>query len=496
MDELRSKEKIEVVLKNETPVEDGTEISLREILEALIKGKKLIAIILILALLSGIAANSIMTPYKGIAKAIISFNFDGIEKGLDPYGKKFDLSKIKAPIVINKVVENMELQQYGITVDTIRRNIEFEPIVPGDVVNKIKILKESAQKDKEAIERLEEYSYYPNEFVIKLNMPKDWKVSKSKGQEILNSIIDSYSEYFNYTYSDQELLANAVGTLNYEDYDYPEISLVMNNQINIIMSYLQKKSKEAPDFRSGETGLTFRDIMESVSIINNVDLNRMDSIIGAFKLTKDKEKLIKSLEYRIKRYELSKEKQMDESKITSEALDKFQKEKNILLIPGGLNSTLGTMETEKTNPLYNKFAEQSVDTGVSAADIQHEIEYIRKEIALFQSEDDISVEQKKMAEQEVLLQIDKIKNKLSSWIDLTNTTVKEYYEVNLYKDAIMKLTPVQVYSANDKKMLNMAIALVLGLFIGIFAALLREYWIKSGNELMAKADSIKTVLKQ
>ena len=82
------------------------------------------------------------------------------------------------------------------------------------------------------------------------------------------------------------------------------------------------------NFRSVETGMSFGDIMESISIIKKVDLSRLDSIIGAYNLTKNKEKLIKLYEYRIKQAELSMNQKNEESALLTDIIQKYQKDQN------------------------------------------------------------------------------------------------------------------------------------------------------------------------
>jgi len=99
-------------------------------------------------------------------------------------------------------------------------------------------------------------------------------------------------------------------------------------------NFLSSKIEKAKDFRSTDTGLSFADILQSVDVIDTVDLSRMDSIIGAFNLTKDKDKLIKLYEYRIKVKELEKAKKQDESKIVSDMLGKFERDKSVFACSG------------------------------------------------------------------------------------------------------------------------------------------------------------------
>lgn len=482
------KEKIEVVLRNGDRERDQereeSEISLREILQSVWKGKKIIAITTAVALVTGLVGASLTNPnrhYNAAAESIIAFNYEGIEKGLDPHGQKFDIGKLKSPGILDKIVQKTKKVEPDITVDDIRNNIEITPIVPGEVTQRIKAQIESVEKGKENVKSLEEYVYFPNQFVIRYNMPDSLDLPGSKSREILDGVIDEYIQYFNDTYTDRSTLANALGNFNYNEYDYPEVANVMRGQINVMKSYIDARNREAGDYRSQATGLTFSDLRGQLDVVDSIDVNRLNSLVTAYKLTKDKDRLVKSLQERIKNYQLTVAKKRDESAKASDIVSKFQKDKNVIVAGNGTAESM--VETEKTNPLYDSLVQRSLDTSVDATDALHEIGYLNQQIALYQAEDGTPVEQKKKAEQDAAVLIKRLDEKMKNMIELTNKTVAEYYENKYDKNAVTRVTPAaSVNLSNDKLGLILAVSVVLGLMVGIFIALFREYW-RKGRKL-------------
>lgn len=484
MDMIPGREKVEVILKHEDNNSQGIEISLRDIIETVIKGKWLIAVITAVSLIATVIGTAYTSPYKGKTSMIISFNFDGIEKGIDPYGRSFDVSKIKAPVVIDKVVDELGLQKQKITTENIRSNIEIVPVIPGDITQKIEDLQEAKKQN---ISETQDFTYYPNIFVLTLNIPRSFDITDTKAQEILNEIYKQYREYFYYSYSDKSVLSNALGAIDYNEYDYPEISTVIHNQINIITNYLSAKNKEtgAGVFRSKKTGLAFNDIAESVNILAKVDLNRIDSIIGSYNLTKNKEKLIKLYEYRIQMNDLETAKKNDEASVYNGMLGKYQKDKSILLVPGitqGQGSE-STLETSQASQYYDELMDKTAAAGVVAKNTLHDSEYYKAQIVKLQN-DTVAPELKQAAEKDIMGLIPVIKTKLENWINLTNDTVAEYYETQLYNTAVKSLSPADYSGALGSMKLYLVIALVVGLMVGLFAAFFREYWRRSGNKFL------------
>ena len=437
------------------------EISLRDIINVIIKGKWLIALITIICLLLTGLGSLYLDNNTQTAKIYISFSFDGIGSGLNPDGTRFDSNKIMEPVVVQKALDSLQIYSTVIRVDNVRRNMSVVPVVPNDIVEKTEILRKEGQ----------DFTYYPNEFVINLKLSDG--IDSSTGGRILDAVVESYTNYFNDLYSDRSVLANAIGQLNYDEYDYPEVSSVIHNQINIISSYLSSKAKESNGFRSKQTGLTFGDIQESLAIIDNVDVSSMDSIIGAFNITKDKDKLITTYEYRIKVNELNKVKKIDEASQSKEMMNNYKREQQSILIPGLTTGENSSILQQENNSYYDSLADRATKAGVEASNRTHDNEYLLKEIERLKA-DTISAEAKMQAEKDVLNLLNNVKEKIENWIELTNKSVEEYYIQKLNK-AIMRLSPIEVRS-DVNILLNMLISLLIGLMIGILIAYFKDYW--------------------
>jgi len=470
--------KVELVLKQEQNSINGTEITLRNIMEVIFRGKWFITLMVIISMLLSMAGYMYLEPYKGSASMIISFNFDGIEKGLDPYGNNFDISKMKAPTVLSKVVNNLGLAKYGISADDLGTNIELVPIIPGDVTEKIKSLEEAKKQN---IQDVQDYTYYPNRYTVTLSIPKSFPIEESKARDILDELYKQYQEYFFYSYSDRSILANAMGPVNYDKYDYPEMSSVIRNQVEIIKNYLTTKNKEigASDFRSKKTGFAFADIIDSIDVLEKVDLQRIDSIIQSYNLTKDKVTLIKLYEHRVQESQLQSQKKADESRIYADMVGKYQKDKKVIILSGA-NETQNSVETNETSKYYDNLMDKSVSAGVTSRNALYDIAYYNAQIARLMK-DKIDPALKTKAEKDVLALLPDIKSKLQNWIDVTNNTVQEFYESQLYSKAMTKLSPAEYKGMLSVIAIYLAIGLAGGLAIGILLAFLKAYWRKSSK---------------
>jgi len=468
--DMNTRDKIELIVKSDE-VNSERELDIRKIINVIIKGKWIVLGTMLAAIVISFLVLTVTNDHKGVVKTILSFNFEGIEKGLDPKGNTFDISQIKSPAIIEKVVKNLGLEQYGLNSDLIRMEIEIEPIIPGDITQKIKMLEENK---KNGIGELQSFTYYPNRFVVSFNVNKKADISANKAREILAEIIKEYRNNFNETYSDRSVLANAIGHINPEEYDYPELTIVIRNQLDLIKNYMNSKLKEknAADFRANSTGMSFADVSESVEVIDTVDINRYDSIVDAFNLTKDKERLVKYYEHIIKRKELEKAKKEDEAKTVDGMLGKYQRNENTMVIPGlsGDGSAAGgAFDIESNDEYYNSLSERFTNAGVASTSALHDISYYQREIEELRN-DTVSQQEKIRAEQSIKEMIPNITKKLENIINSANDTVSEYYQNQVFKDAIKNLSPEEFQRQSVNKM-YVLIAGLIGLLLSSMALL-------------------------
>ena len=130
--------------------------------------------------------------HSSYARAMISFQYEGIESGLDPNGASFDINKIKSPAVIQKALTNLGLSTEYI--EDVRSNISVEGVIPEDAVERITVINKMAEDDGQYYEQLLDVSYFPSQYIIYFYDDRTFPVGEI--DNILNAILESYKEYF------------------------------------------------------------------------------------------------------------------------------------------------------------------------------------------------------------------------------------------------------------------------------------------------------------
>lgn len=482
-------QKIELIIKQDQG-EDGEEISLKELFLKMVRGKKIIAFITLLAFVVstiGIGSYTLIgKENEGIASLIVSFNYDGIDKGLDPMGKTFDPSEMKYADIIDQTIQTLNLQEKGLTVEDIRSHISIDGIVPQDVMERILIINQMAEKDASRLQELNDLEYHPVQYRLSLNVEKGWKISESQAKEILNTMIENYKAYFIQKYADTSALSTAVTQIDFERYDYPEYALLAESQLQVIRSYLEAKAAKSPDFRSKETQMTFGDILSQLEVLESIDLNSIQALINSFVLTKDKDKLVATYENRILKLQLDVEKNEQQAKSLREQANTYKKDSNIMIMGDGTGTTVPMTEPSET---YDKLVEEAAAKKVSATAMQSEIDYytqlvkrLRDNSVTIQNADGtsmtttgITVANKEKYSKQVEEQITTLSKEIDDLSNLTIQTTEEYFQTEVFKNGVKVSVPA-VYSSNTTGALKtlvvgVGIMTVLGCLVGVLVTL-------------------------
>ena len=444
--------------------EQYDEISLRELIQCIVDNRKIIAFITCVALLFSVSFSWYQMREGKNAKVIMAFNYSGIEKHLNPDGSKFDPYQVVSPFILNDVIQTLELEG-KVSANKIRSLVTMEPIIPKEVISK-----QEYALEKEG----DSYVYYPNEYILSLKVSQKSNLDTKTAKRIINQIVTSYQSYFSETYLTQKPVINKISGVDFEKYDYSDVATVLHSQVTEIKQFSSALSTVDPGFRSKQTGQSFADLVEMADLIDDINLNRLDANISAYKLTKNKDKLIMFYEYVIEELEFQKAKYNAETVVTKEMLSSIEDSSNKVL--SGI-----TGDSTDQNSYFNDLILKTASASVNASSIQEQIDYYQREVQELKSETNVLTGSKAEMLTTVENSIVNISNELKDLLTLTKKTTDEFYAQYTTK-SFYALSPAEVYS-NVKMALNVAIGGILGLMVGVIIAFFRAYWKKEGTSV-------------
>ncbi|MFA5537106.1 MAG: Wzz/FepE/Etk N-terminal domain-containing protein [Bacillota bacterium] len=408
------------------------EISLRELIETLIKGKWIITIITIVALLiSGVASFIFMEPtYE--AKATMMVNQSDEENSLTAYLRSISGSdfmsletytnQIKNPVLLERVRERLQLNPEKYTIRKLSELFEVKSI---DKTNLIE-LGVTGTDPKLAADLVNGLA---GEFVQFINEEGKKQLTKTIGilreqmlaEEVkMNTALDEYTAF----------LAQSQGVAQLESLYNAKLSLLTSKQIDLTETKISLETTKA-GLKEGEQVLA-----------------KLSPLIGTEKTL---------LEDDVLREYLKGEMGGDLSKLVGIKLTSQDINDAYITLLASVNSAKVTV---------TELEEKIINIKTTIAETAQEVEQLQIELA-----------EKKAVDERLRTDLNRAKSNferfnakheealIASTLDTTDTQIK------LVAPAWTPVTPV-----GPRKMLNLAIAGVLGLMLGVFTAFFRDYW--------------------
>ncbi|MGL5676632.1 MAG: hypothetical protein ACRDDX_09475 [Cellulosilyticaceae bacterium] len=479
INQLATQSKVQLIVSQEATAED--EISLGELFGIIFNGKKMISLITLIAftlgaLFAGINA-FVLQDEVGKVDTVVSFQFVGIEEGLNPEGEPFNVHEMTSKGVLEQTVSKLGLKAQGIDSEMLRENIEIQGIVPADVQNQMNLINQMAEKDVTQLEKLQQITYYPNQYKITLHVTKDMGIRGEDAEQILSSLISNYKDYFMTTYSDKELLSTAITTIDASRYDYSEYLLMVDNVLKDMETFLEESSKEAPEYRGKSTGLSFDELGQQVGMVRNIELNNTQAIINTFMLTKNKDRLIALYQNSIKKLAIELEEKQSLAQSIRQAAADYQKDKLVVM---GQEAGKGNVEVPTSSKVYDELIAQALVAEQEATKIQYNMAYYQDLLAkLTASEAAENAARVDTAPyiQQVEESIVYIQEQVTRLLDDVNNTIEEYYNTEAFKNSVKRDMPpmYQSFTMDNIKgsVLTVVIATLLGGVVSVLYVLVQ-----------------------
>lgn len=443
--------------------------------------RMLILCVAALLLVALIAGSVILATYKdnATAETLVDFNFKGIEDGKDPFGRTFDVSKIKSSNVVSNALA--ELKKDGIEIDpkyqnAIIDNLSIEGIVPDDIMQKILIIKSISEKDVSQLTQLNDLTYFPSRYRLTISDLKKCGLDKKTAPALLNKIVASYVEYFKETYSEDNILATIAPSVNLDEYDFVDMYDVFSSRISTILMYLENKAKAAPNFRSSETSLSFNDLINSVELLRDLDVAIFENHVTNNGVTNNPKSIIKNLE--AKKVRLNSQISSTETLIKA-LTDSIAEYNNGAIYVPGENGAQG-MFLSTPSAKYDELVTRKITAQVNLTNYQKDLADLEERIEKFKTNLDPDItpaDEKTIAENKALAtqQAESISTKLNNLIISINLTTDQYLETEAFADSISTAVPA-VYQLNLSTSLKIIlIAAVLAVVVAAIVAVLLTY---------------------
>lgn len=404
----------------------------------IMKGKnKVIFILLGIIIISGMSIYGkrlFFDEIRGRVVSKVSFNFDGVDEGLNPQGGTFDAQNIKNKIVLQMALDQLGWESEKVDANTLSRNMMVSGIVPKDVMGRI-MPNASLKKDMQ-LEKVGGISYHPTQYAVTLTLNKDIKLTKKEAKLLVDTIIESYSEYFVQRYKDTQAIETAIVPIDPERYDYSEYIDLTMGQLEIIKSYLSSKEQVAKDFRSSTTYLSFGDLIAQVDLIEDVEVGNVKALLDSFVITKNSKESAVVYENMIHRMKREGQKYKQEAQILKNIANNYEKDKTIIMGNGAL--PLPQDEEKAEEVLYDQLVQQAAEVDSKANRLNKQVQYYESLLANLKEQNEVGINGNiEPYIEEVEQSIVYISHQMKETMAKIKETVDDYYEQEVFEESIV-----------------------------------------------------------
>jgi len=437
-----------------------------------------ILIVLMAVCCSLAAAGYTIVKYRPeyVTECTVKLNFQGIDKGQNPDGSRFDKNQIIAPHILRKVVDSLTLNNKEYPLKNIRELI----IVNAVQAPNLQDMRKAAES------RGEIFTYFPNRFKLSLTTKNKHILSEEEKSQILPAIIDEFRKGFNRKYGEEALVVVDFPDEFLSKYDYIEIINIFKLRVSNLVKLLDFKIKKAGFFKSKKNSLSFSDIRYDSQIIMDVEITGAEAIIKNLILTRDKNLLIGKYKNQLRELELKISKKESEGLVARKLLKEMRQQERYSVSSSkeksGTSVVLDSsfIQNLRQNDYYSLLLKTAMGAGIEAGNLQAEKKYLEHEIVRLKDKNsDQSGKNANIDENAVIENIHtalaKIKNGIVNLSQITNELNREYLEYII--DGAVNITESPINRILRTKSLRKIIVLsgIVGLFFSIFSAFFLEY---------------------
>ena len=424
---LEPEKNIQLTVIQPADQEDEISIDLYQIAEGF---KRFLALWLVLAIALGALAMGIglvlrKSAYTGDAMTLIEYVGEDAQ---------IDATRLQMPAIVGTAMTNLGLDIRDL--DAVRSNLTITGVMSDETYDQMTLYynllsKNTANMD--TVQSLLDANNQATRYIISFNY-HEAKYTREDGVRLLNEIVSIYRDYYENNYNYNAALGSAINVVDYKNYDYAEAVNVFSSVLDSIEAYVTAVSNNNTiDFRSAETGYSFKDLLNNVEMLRGIELDRISSFITINSVTsKDPATEIAHYEWLIENQ--NREKGVLEAKLTSLTASISSYEKDPVVYAAG--ESIEQKKTDKVDA-YDAMILEKLTT-------QEQISQYNKTIRYYES----VIE--KLNQKSIILQanndtaeayLTSFNEKITQLVDVVNTTVNEYYDKAVLTNSLQVLVP-------------------------------------------------------
>lgn len=259
-------------------------------------------IVIFLGIMTTLSYQLLKSRQTYTASAVIEYKTivnNGASTNLAPDGSEIDVTEIYSSSNMARVMSNLGLSYDTYSLDALCASIKVVPVE-----------RESEKSDLKEEEPDETASSKPPAYIVSCTLGSS--ASNALVRDILNELLDVYFSDFSRQHINEEQVNNSTKDLADTDYDYLEMVERIDEQLQATHKALLSRYNRAQDFRSVDTGYSFIDLCNQLSLIQRIDVPKLYALVLGNQITKDRDLLINKYQNRVAKNELHSQKAQED----------------------------------------------------------------------------------------------------------------------------------------------------------------------------------------
>ena len=235
----------------------------------------------------------------------VTFGFTGYSKGEYPDHSKFDPDDLRAPDVVLQALKQRGLDVSEDFQSKVRAALTIEGVIPPNLIKERDRLRAAGQTLA---------PFIPDEYLVTLTLPHKFSLGSRERELLLSEIVSVFQEKFKRTYAELPIaFGGAFESLH--NADFFEYEIILNQNVQKIVAYLEQQKEQAKMFRSPTTNLSFGDLLSQTQDFAQIRLSELLGLIREKGLSTDRKMAMVKMNYYLRVLE------DQESKASEEEMD-------------------------------------------------------------------------------------------------------------------------------------------------------------------------------
>ena len=384
-------------------------------------------------------------------------------------------SKLSFPsTVLSEAIDNTKLSA-SVPVSQVEANIKIEQLLTESVRQRLEVLQEQVKASGTQVAQAANIQLaYMNSYVVTLkngfgseDSSRKTYLSSTEIADLLNNMVKAYNGYLYETKANYDLPEGDLSEAVTGDLDYLESLDIISSVMETFKKYCDEKSKAYPNYTSAANGLTFKDLSDMITSINDVDISYLSASLVSGGISKNPTDLLNRLNYSLRNARLDLSKVEGNIASNQKIIDEYKNE-NISVT--GSDKQEG--QTAKVNTeYYNQLVLSQVDLYAQQSALYQEIADLENRVVAFGAE--VSPETLAKADAE----FKKVYEDASEVHDIVLEYCKEFLDSDTVVNNFVTNTAAQTQSTSFFSAANIKKAVIGGVAGAVIACCL---WFAAG----------------